>query len=87
MAKSKLHIICGTCGSNEDLKYEIEPQGICLDDKSGGLAELPSVYIKCGNCSTLHSLEDFLPMTDDYIEELEDEFNVELKGKFDVVKR
>ena len=54
MAKAKLHIICGNCGCNDNFTYEIESQGICNDDGSYS----PDAFIFCGNCSTLHSLDD-----------------------------
>lgn len=41
MANSKLHIICGNCGCNDEFTYRIS-----YDD----------VFIYCNNCSTLHLL-------------------------------
>ena len=49
----KLHIICGMCGSNEELSYEIDPQGMDID---GVL--YPEVYVRCGNCSTSTTLDE-----------------------------
>lgn len=49
MANSKLHIICGNCGCNNmwtwNIHIEHDPY-------------LEDVFIKCGNCSTLHSLDE-----------------------------
>lgn len=56
MARSRLHIICGNCGSNEFLTYEIDPTGHDYGDRFE-----PEVRIWCGNCGTLHDLEDFVP--------------------------
>lgn len=56
MAHSKLHIICGNCGSDEFLSFKINPKGNC--DNEG--VEYPAVFISCGNCSTLHDLADFV---------------------------
>ena len=53
MAKSKLHIICGNCGCNDMLEYEIDLTGQDFGDYTK-----PSVIIKCRNCSTVHQLED-----------------------------
>lgn len=53
MANAKLHIICGNCGSNNMFKYRIDKE---LDDDTN--KEYNVVYISCGNCGTLHSLDD-----------------------------
>jgi len=53
MVMAKLHVICGNCGSNEFLKYEIEPEG---HDYDGELR--PAVFISCENCTTLHDLSN-----------------------------
>ncbi len=56
MARARLHIICGNCGCNDELKYEIDPKGHDFGDHFE-----PAVYITCENCSTLHDLEDTIP--------------------------
>ena len=55
MAKSRLHINCGTCGNNEDLTFEIERD---FDDMDGVWADAVSIY--CPNCSTIHPLNEHL---------------------------
>lgn len=54
MVMASLHIICGNCGSKDDLTYRIDPRGNCNFDGE----EYPAVYISCGNCTTLHNLND-----------------------------
>jgi hypothetical protein len=53
MAHPKLHLICGNCGCNNMWTYYIHPTG---HDTNGVLS--PAVFLKCGNCSTLHDLSD-----------------------------
>ena len=55
MASAKLHIICGNCGSNKFLSFEIEDEAI----DHGNYFE-NDCYIKCGNCGVSHSLSDTL---------------------------
>jgi hypothetical protein len=56
IAKTRLHIICGICGSNEYLKFEINLTGNC--DNNGD--EFPAVFITCGNCSSLTDLSEVI---------------------------
>jgi len=53
MVMAKLHIICGNCGSNNMLQYEIVED--YNDDKE---CNYNRVCIICENCSTIHNLED-----------------------------
>lgn len=53
MARARLHLICGNCGCNDMWSYRIDPEGADIDG-----AMLPTVYLFCGNCSTLHELSD-----------------------------
>ena len=46
---ARLHIICGNCGCND--MWEWEYQEKMLDQNE-------TVYISCGNCSTLHDLNN-----------------------------
>ena len=58
MAHSRLHIICGNCGCDSEFTFRIDPEG---HDISGFCTEFePAVFIKCGNCATLHDLSDFI---------------------------
>ena len=52
----RLHIICGMCGSNEDLSFKIDQKGNC--DNEG--VEYPAVYISCENCSSLTGLDEVI---------------------------
>jgi RNase P subunit RPR2 len=53
MARARLHIICGNCGSNDMFKYRIVTE---IDDDTN--KEYQRVSIACDNCSTIHCLED-----------------------------
>ncbi|CAH7376515.1 conserved hypothetical protein [Vibrio chagasii] len=58
MALSKLHIICGNCGCNDEFKFEIVPDGHDISDTEPKFK--PAVFITCRNCTTLHDLSDFI---------------------------
>jgi len=53
MAHARLHIICGNCGSNEFMSYRI-----VRDFHDYGDRQEDGVVLHCGNCSTVHDLED-----------------------------
>ncbi len=48
-----LHIICGKCGCNNMLEFELD-----LDGCDNGEYIYPSVYISCRNCGTLTGLDE-----------------------------
>ena len=56
MAIAKLHIICGNCGCNDMFTYHIDPKGRDVTVIEPEFK--PAVFISCGNCCTLHSLDD-----------------------------
>jgi hypothetical protein len=56
IAKTRIHMICGLCGNNEMFKFKIDPKG--REDKDGN--QHPAVFITCGNCSTLTSLDEVI---------------------------
>ena len=58
MANSKLHIICGNCGSNDDLMFRIVKDGHDITTFANEPEFEPAVFITCRNCSTLHDLSD-----------------------------
>lgn len=60
MAHARLHIICGNCGCNNMFNYEI-----AKDFHDYGDYQEDGVVIRCGNCSTLHDLEDTVPRKED----------------------
>jgi uncharacterized Zn finger protein len=53
MARARLHIICGNCGSNDMFEYRIVTE---INDDTN--KEEQRISIACNNCSTLHCLED-----------------------------
>lgn len=56
MVRARLHLICGNCGCNDDWTWSYDPEA--MDD---GVKFTPDVTIKCGNCSTHHSLSVTAP--------------------------
>lgn len=58
IAKTRIHMICGICGSNEYLKYKIINKGRC--DNEG--KEHPAVFITCENCASLTSLDEIIKL-------------------------
>lgn len=62
MVRARLHIICGNCGCNSEFGFHIDQKGhdVTIDTP----AFKPAVYIKCGNCSTIHDLSDIIEETD-----------------------
>lgn len=51
-----LHIICGKCGNNENITFEINLTGSCNKDGD----EIPATFISCPNCSTLTNLTEVI---------------------------
>ena len=55
-ANPKIHMICGMCGNNKVLSYRIEEE---LDDEVEGKIN-KVVYISCGNCHELTTLDEVI---------------------------
>lgn len=53
IANTPLHIICGACGCNKELDYAYV---------KGKFGEPDEVYISCGNCKTIATLSDVIPV-------------------------
>ena len=60
MARARLHLICGNCGCNDEWKWEYVPQDAEVPDTGPAVAPAthPAVYLWCGNCATLHDIND-----------------------------
>jgi hypothetical protein len=56
IAKNRLYMICGICGSNEHLSYNIEKDWIC--DTDG--VERDGVCISCDNCDSITGLDEVI---------------------------
>lgn len=56
MARARLHIICGNCGCDDELKYSIEKD---FHDYGDHMED--GVVIVCRNCSTQHDLSNTVP--------------------------
>mgnify|MGYP000450895219 CR=1 FL=1 len=54
MARARLHLICGNCGCN----YEGEWKHQLEEVSEGEIIINEDVYLICGNCVTLHSIND-----------------------------
>lgn len=52
MANTKLHIICGNCGCNNEFTYQI------MDDEDLNADPFQRVIIICNNCHTIHDVLD-----------------------------
>jgi hypothetical protein len=61
---NKLHIICGTCGCNEEFCFEVD--------------ETKKVWIHCNNCSTTYFLNDFM-LTKEEVQAERDKIKEKLK--------
>jgi hypothetical protein len=53
---ARLHIICGNCGCNDMWTWKYDPTGHDVSDEETKFE--PSLHLTCGNCSTLHDLDD-----------------------------
>jgi len=54
MKHTRLHVICGNCGSKEMFRYNIVEE---MDDDTEELRSV--VYIGCDNCHSIHSLDEY----------------------------
>lgn len=54
MVMAKLHLICGNCGSHDDWEWEHKKDEYWDCE----LEETDDVWLRCKNCSTLHSIND-----------------------------
>ncbi len=52
MANAKLHVICGNCGSSDDIELNIERD---FNDHGDGTFS-DEASLTCKNCSTIHFL-------------------------------
>lgn len=59
MVRARLHIICGNCGCNDMLSFEIVPDGYDVSNDEPKF--MPAVRIRCGNCSTVNDLSTCMP--------------------------
>jgi len=53
MVMAKLHLICGNCGCNDDWEWEYVAGKSCDGEVTG-----ENVWLKCGNCTTIHAIND-----------------------------
>jgi hypothetical protein len=56
MVMARLHLICGNCGCNDDWSYS--PVDEITDVPTQEKIREGDVFISCGNCATLHSLNE-----------------------------
>ena len=61
MARARLHIICGNCGCNDQMSYQVVLDGHDVSEETPKFT--PAVWIRCGNCATLHDLATCMPET------------------------
>ena len=62
MVHENIHIICGNCGQDLTEKdmgsWEYVPEE--KDEETGEIYNSADVYIRCGNCATIHFLVDHI---------------------------
>ena len=56
MVMSKLHIICGNCGNNNDFDLSIEKDARDITITEPEFED--AVYLTCNNCGTIHDLTE-----------------------------
>lgn len=63
MVRARLHIICGNCGNGDPNMFRqwVEREAHDLD----GEHFQDGAYLTCLNCTTLHSLDDYIPVRED----------------------
>jgi len=54
MVAAKLHVICGNCGSGDSFEWSHDAGQI----DAGEIVQVPTVYLRCTDCCTLHDLND-----------------------------
>ena len=54
MACARLHVICGNCGCNDMWSWEHVKE----ESEDGEVLNPESVWLWCGNCSTLHDINE-----------------------------
>jgi hypothetical protein len=52
MVNARLHLICGNCGCPDDWTWKHIKEEV----DEGEVMVTEDVYICCGNCSTIHSI-------------------------------
>lgn len=66
MVMARLHVICGNCGCNDMFSYDVyEEQD--WDDELGDVTR-QKVTLTCGNCATIHWLDEMFPSKEEYKE-------------------
>lgn len=60
IANPRIHIICGICGSNKDLSFEIVRNGLIENEGEENECKKDEVIIHCDNCSSITGLEEEL---------------------------
>lgn len=58
MVCARLHIICGNCGCNDMWKWKHIPEVTVSDKDIVQVVTEETVFIYCGNCSTIHDLNN-----------------------------
>jgi len=58
IANPRIHIICGICGDNKSMKFEIEKEWDDLSENDNTYKDV--VYISCRNCGSLTSLDEII---------------------------
>ena len=66
MVNSKIHIICGNCGCNDEWTLLVDAFGDeVFDDYGDVIGRRPLISLSCGNCTTSHFLKEDLMKRED----------------------
>lgn len=60
IAKTRIHIICGICGSKEYMTYKINRDELIINEAEDNEYKKDSVTLICNNCSSITGLEELM---------------------------
>lgn len=60
IANPRVHIICGICGSKDDMNYKIRRNSICENEGEDNEVWEDGVFLYCNNCSSLSGLDELM---------------------------
>jgi hypothetical protein len=60
IANPRIHMICGICGSKDELRFEISRDSGYINEGEPNEKKIDEVYISCGNCASLTELGEVI---------------------------
>jgi len=61
MVNARLHLICGNCGDDKSLSFQIKRDFNLENEGEPNEKAIDECVISCGNCATLHFLSAYIP--------------------------